>query len=96
MYQRELRESSYRRFPSFRRAGMKARLEITRGGTVLHSAVYEIDDADGFGKACASAWSVLRERQLNDETSIGALMDHLDRSVLDQLSDATMTVTAVR
>jgi hypothetical protein len=75
---------------------MKARVQITRDGTVLHSGVYEIDNADGFGRACASAWSALRERQLNEETSIGALMDHLDRSVLDQLSDAQITVTAIR
>ena len=59
---------------------MKARLQI-----VLHSDIYEIDNADGFGKACASVWTALRERQLNQETSSGALMDHLDRSVLGQL-----------
>lgn len=75
---------------------MKARLQITSNGAVLHSGVYEIDSADDFGKACASVWMALRERQLNQETSIGALMDHFDRSVLDQLTNAQMTVTAVQ
>jgi hypothetical protein len=75
---------------------MKARLQIARNGEVLHSGVYQIDNADEFGKACASVWTALRERQLNQETSIGALMDHLDRSVLDQLTNAQMTVTAVQ
>jgi hypothetical protein len=75
---------------------MKARLQITKNGAVLHSDVYEIDNADDFGKACASVWMALRERQLNQETSIGALMDHFDRSVLDQLTNAQMTVTAVQ
>ncbi|WP_454625875.1 hypothetical protein [Bradyrhizobium cenepequi] len=75
---------------------MKAELQIIKNGVVLHSGVYEIDDADGFGKACSSLWSALRERQLNNETSIGALMDHLYRSVLDQLVGAQIRVTAVR
>jgi hypothetical protein len=75
---------------------MKARLQITKNGAVLHSGVYEIDNADDFGKACASVWTALRERQLNQETSIGALMDHFDRSVIDQLANAQMTVTAVQ
>lgn len=75
---------------------MKARLQIARDGTVLHSGVYDIDDADDFGKACAHAWSALRERQLNQETSIGALMENLDRSVLDLLAGAAITVAAVR
>ena len=74
---------------------MKARLEITKDGAVLHSGVYEIDDADTFGRAAACAWSALRERQLSNETSIGALMDHLDRGVLDQLAGAQITVIAV-
>jgi hypothetical protein len=75
---------------------MKARLQVTKDGAVLHSGVYYIDDADGFGKACASVWSALRERQLSHETSIGALMEHLDRGVLDQLAGAEITVAAIR
>ena len=75
---------------------MKARLQITKDGAVLHSGVYDIDDADDFGRACARVWSALRERQLNQETSIGALMENLDRSVLDLLAGAQITVASVQ
>jgi hypothetical protein len=75
---------------------MKAQLQITKNGTVIYSGTYDIDDANDFGKACASLWSALREQQLNSETSIGALMEHLDRSVLDQLAGAQISVTVVR
>ena len=75
---------------------MKAQLQITKNGTVMHSGVYKIDDADGFGKACSIAWSALRARQLDEETSIGALMEHLDRGVLDLLTGAQITVSAIR
>jgi hypothetical protein len=74
---------------------MKARLQVTKHGATLHSGVYDIADADGFGRACVSIWSALREQQLNQETSIGALMENLDRSVLDQLSGAQITLAAV-
>ena len=74
---------------------MKTQLQITKNGTVMHSGVYEIDDADGFGKACSIAWSALRARQLDEETSIGALMEHLDRGVLDLLAGAQITVSAI-
>lgn len=74
---------------------MKARLQVTKDGAVLHSGVYDIADADDFGRACARVWSALRERQLNQETSIGALMENLDHSVLDQLAGAQITLVAV-
>jgi len=73
---------------------MKAQLQITKDGTVIHSDVYEMDDANSFGKACSIAWSALRARQLNEETSIGALMEHLDRGVLDLLKGAQITINA--
>jgi hypothetical protein len=74
---------------------MKAQLQITKNGIVLHSGVYVIDDAEGFGKACSIAWGGLRARQLAEETSIGALMEHLDRGVLDLLTGAQITVSAI-
>lgn len=74
---------------------MKARLQITKNGTVIHDGVYEMDDADGFGKACSAMWTALRARQLGEETSIGALMEHLDRGVLDLLTGAQITVSAI-
>ncbi len=74
---------------------MKAQLQITKNGIVVHSSVCEIDDAEGFGKACSTAWSALRARQLDEESSIGALMEHLDRGVLDFLTGAQITVSAI-
>jgi len=75
---------------------MKIQLKITKGGASLYAGVHEVEDADSFGKACAEAWSALRERQLDSETSIGDLMDHLSRTVLDQLDGALITVSKVK
>ncbi|MDR3466852.1 MAG: hypothetical protein P4M07_12995 [Xanthobacteraceae bacterium] len=75
---------------------MKIQLTITKGGPALYAGVHEVEDAADFGKACAEAWSTLRQRQLDSETSVGALMDHLDRTVLDQLHGAQITVSRVR
>jgi hypothetical protein len=74
---------------------MKAQLKTTKNDTVIHSGVYEMRDADGFGKACSIAWSALRARQLDEEASIGALMEHLDRGVVDLLTGAQITVSAI-
>ena len=62
---------------------MKAQLQVKKNSALLHSGVYDIDNADDFGKACADVWFALRERQLNNESSIGALMEHLDRGVFE-------------
>jgi TorA maturation chaperone TorD len=75
---------------------MKIQLTITKGGTALYAGVHEVEDAADFGKACAEAWSTLRQRQLDSETSVGALMDHLGRTVLDQFEGAQMTVSRIR
>ena len=74
---------------------MKAQLQVTKNGAVIHRSIFEMDDAEGFGKACSSVWTELRARQLNEETSIGALMEHLDRGVLDLLTGAQITVSAI-
>ena len=44
-------------------------------------------------KACSTVWTALRA--LDEETSIGALMEHLDRGVLDLLTGAQITVSAI-
>jgi hypothetical protein len=41
------------------------------------------------------AWSALRARQLGEEANIGALMEHLDRGVLDLLSGAQITLSLI-
>ena len=72
---------------------MKVKLQITKDGTSLYSGAYEIEDAQSFGKACSDAWQQLRQAQLNRETSIGAVMEHVNDSVLNQLDGSTVTIT---
>ena len=74
---------------------MKIKLEIAKAGTSLYAGSYEIEDAESFGKACSDAWQQLQRAQLNRETSIGALMEHVNDSVLDQLDGSSITVSSV-
>ncbi len=67
---------------------MKVTLRIVKNGTSLYADTYDVTDADSFGRACADAWSRLRQEQMDRETSIGALLEHLDSNVLDQLNGA--------
>lgn len=67
---------------------MKVKLQVTKDGSTLFTEAYDVVDADSFGKACADAWWKLRQEQLAGESSIGALMEHLDSSVLDRLDGA--------
>ena len=71
---------------------MKVKLQITKDGIRLYTGVHDVVDADSFGKACANAWRTLRQRQLDNETSIGALMEQLEGNVLGELSGAHISV----
>lgn len=71
---------------------MKVHLQIRRDGRLLYSGTHDVVDAESFGRACAEAWWKLRQQQLDKQTSIGALMEHLDGDVLDQLNGALITV----
>lgn len=71
---------------------MKIKLQITKQGVLLHAAIYEVFDADSFGKACAEAWAKLMQEQQRKESSIGALMEHLENGVLGQLNGALIGV----
>ncbi len=71
---------------------MRIILRITKDDALLHAGAYDVADADSFGKACADAWSKLRQAQLEQETSIGALMEYLDSNVLDQLNGAHLSL----
>jgi hypothetical protein len=64
------------------------RLQITKNGRSLFSGTYDISDAANCGEAFADMWTKLRQKQFDQETSIGALMDHLDDDVLDLLDGA--------
>jgi hypothetical protein len=67
---------------------MKLKLEITKAGRRLHEGVYEVDDNATFGAACADAWVKIREQCAARATSIGALMDTMHESVVDELDGA--------
>ena len=71
---------------------MLVKLRIAKDNRVLFAGSYDVANADSFGKACADAWSRLRQAQLNQETSIGALMEHLDDDVLQQLHGAHLSL----
>ena len=67
---------------------MKVKLRITKNGTSLYAGVHDVSGAESFGKACADAWWKIRKEQSRRETSVGALMEHLDDDVLDRLNGA--------
>jgi hypothetical protein len=71
---------------------MIVELEVTKAGKRLHQGVYEIDDNASFGEACAYMWVKIRERCAADATSIGALMDSMHESVLDELNGAELRI----
>jgi len=71
---------------------MKVNLHIVKEGDSLYEGTYDVSDADSFGQAFADAWCRLRERQLAEESSIGALMEHLDGGVLDLLTQAHISL----
>lgn len=72
---------------------MKVRLEVTKDGECLHQGTYEIDDSESFGEAWQDVWDELRERSLAKATSIGALMDSLHESTINELNGATIRLT---
>ncbi len=67
---------------------MKIKLEVLKGRRCLYQGAYEVDDNVSFGAACADVWVKLRELGAAEATSIGALMDTMNDSVLDELDGA--------
>jgi hypothetical protein len=74
---------------------MNVRLRITRDDAVLYEGKYDIRDAESFGSACSDAWIKLRAEKLEHATSIGALYDTLNDSVLDLLAGAKISVEKI-
>ncbi len=74
---------------------MKVKLEVTKAGKRLHQGVYEIDDNMSFGAACADAWIQIREQCAAKATSIGALMEDMQESVLDELDGAEIKLSKI-
>jgi hypothetical protein len=75
---------------------MRIALRISKAGISLYRGAYDVADAESFGKACADAWSQLMQQQFRKESSVGALMEHLENDVLDQLDGAIITMERVQ
>ena len=67
---------------------MRVRFEVSKAGRRLHEGIYEIDDNASFGAACADVWVGVRDQCAARATSIGALMDAMHDSVIDELNGA--------
>jgi hypothetical protein len=74
---------------------MKVKLRIMSDDVRLYEGTYDIRDAESFGAACADAWEKLRTERLDHATSIGALFDVLNDSVLDLLQGAKITLEKI-
>jgi len=74
---------------------MRVKLEATKAGKRLQEGVYEIDDNESFGAACADMWIKIREQCAAKATSIGALMDTMHESVLDELDGAEIRLRKI-
>jgi len=72
---------------------LRIRLEIRKDREKLFEKVYKVSGGAEFGAACADAWQQLRTKELERTTSVGAMMDMLDASVLDVLDGAVIAVS---
>ncbi len=72
---------------------MKVKLQIKRSGSSLFEGTYQVTDSESFGRACADAWEQIRARRFDKATSVGALMDVLNQTVLDELQGAEITLS---
>jgi hypothetical protein len=68
---------------------------LRSSGRCLHEGIYEVDDNATFGAACADAWVKIREQCAAKATSIGAPMDSMHESVVDELDGAQIKLTRV-
>jgi len=75
---------------------MKVKLRITSDDHILHEGTYDISDAETFGRACADAWETLRLERQEKATSIGALYDILNDSVLDLLLGTKISIDRIK
>jgi len=74
---------------------MRVKLELMKAGKRLHQGIYEIDDNASFGTACADVWVKIREQCAAKATSIGALMDTMHESVIDELDGAEIRLQKI-
>lgn len=71
---------------------MKTRLRISRGDTCLYDEVHDIIDHDSFGNAFCDAWQTIRQKRLQEASSIGELAEMMNDEVLDQLQGADIRI----
>lgn len=74
---------------------MNVKLLIQKDGLALYERTYDICDAESFGRACADAWTQLREQRLTKTTSIGALYEALDDELLDGMLGADISLSKI-
>jgi hypothetical protein len=72
--------------------GMKLKLQIVKHGASIYTGTHDVFDAETFGNACADAWLRIRREETEKETSIGALMEHLETNVLDRMNGAQINL----
>jgi hypothetical protein len=72
---------------------MKVRLEIRKNGGTVFEGALDATDAESFGKSWADVWNALSRRSAEAATSIGALYERLNDSVLDQLNGSEISLT---
>lgn len=72
---------------------MKVKLQVQKHGNALYEGVYDVSDADSFGRACAHAWMQLQKQKIGRASSIGALFESLDERLLDELQGAQISLS---
>lgn len=72
---------------------MKVKLRVHKDSSTLYEGIYDVSDAESFGRACADAWNELRDRKLKTATSIGALFDQINEQLLDELYGAEIRLS---
>jgi hypothetical protein len=71
---------------------MKVRLSIHKAGGRLYEGDHEIVDARSFGEAFAEAWTQLQAQRLGKTPNVGALMEALGESELEELDGAEFSL----
>ena len=71
---------------------MRARLTIRKAGVALYEAERDIADANSFGDAFASVWAEMRQKRLDQTTSIGDLMDAMSENELNELDGTEFAI----
>jgi hypothetical protein len=74
---------------------MKVQLQVIRNDKTLCVGTYDIDDSDSFTRAFADVWQQLRRKQLDQEPSIGAVMENLADDVVSQLDGMAITIQKI-